>query len=141
MQPESRPANDEFGSPVLSLELSRAGDNIFVVIAETQSHVLQVPGDEKTGGVIDGTVLRGPGNRRFLGRILNVLDTVVEADPDILDVKVESEFGTGLQAPHAVLVVPKIFIVADANGKVEQVVVGQRVAGVESQQQIGRAHV
>src|SRR2546430_13513682 len=46
----------------------------------------------------------------------------------------ESEFGTGLQAPHAVLVVPKIFIVADANGKVEQVVVGQRVAGVESQQ-------
>src|SRR2546430_11685023 len=46
----------------------------------------------------------------------------------------ESEFGTGLQAPHAVLVVPKIFIVADADGKVEQVVVGQRVAGVESQQ-------
>src|SRR5438105_14337674 len=103
MQPESRPANDEFGSPVLSLELSRAGDNIFVVIAETQSHVLQVPGDEKSGGVIDGTVLRGPGNRRLLGRIMNVLDMFVEADPDILVVKAQRVFGTGLQGYSAVM--------------------------------------
>ena len=57
----------------------------------------------------------------------------MQVEPHILDEHVKGEAGAGIQSPGAQVVVFEIFVIANADGKTQQIDLGQRIAGTEVQ--------
>ena len=56
-----------------------------MVVSDAQTYVLEVPDHRQSGRVIDGDVLTCAGNGSFPRGILQILNLVMQVDPNVLD--------------------------------------------------------
>ncbi len=133
MQAHAAASQEHVGVAVLLFKTVGKRNDLVVVVAKMGDDIFEVPGDQETGGVVEGAVLSGAAEFAGSARVILEREAIVDIEQELADHEVEGEFGSWLDDQAVVFIVLHVFLITDAERELEGIVLGNGIDRVRIQ--------